>query len=149
MMKCITDSDGWNEEFCGSPIWKHVYHTLHSLDRWFANPNRYEEPSFHKDGLNSLDIKSEESVSSETLSEFLRGIKEKLNGYLDRLDDESLNGYENDDDRTRFERISMQFKHWHVHLGIIMAFLHTHCEKWVFVSGGARKIPEGFGVFFD
>lgn len=149
MMQCIEDSGCWDEEFCGSPVWKHVYHTLHSLDQWFTNPNIYEEPSFHKEGQNSLDVKSEESVSGETLFSFLHGIKGRINAYLGGLDDDSLAECENGDSRTRFERISMQFKHWHTHLGILMAYLHTRCGKWVFVSGGSRPIPEGFGVFFD
>ncbi|MGN0459023.1 MAG: hypothetical protein ACI4IL_08645 [Eubacterium sp.] len=27
---------------CDMPVWKHCYHTLHSCDQWFINPNRLE-----------------------------------------------------------------------------------------------------------
>ena len=40
---------------CDMPIWKHVYHTLHSLDQWYINPEVYTEPDFHEPNLNSLD----------------------------------------------------------------------------------------------
>lgn len=43
---------------CDMPIWKHVYHTLHSLDQWYINPEVYTEPDFHEPNLNSLDVYS-------------------------------------------------------------------------------------------
>ena len=45
----------------GQPMWKHVYHMLHSLDQWFINPMKYDEPSFHRPGLNSLDETSDDA----------------------------------------------------------------------------------------
>jgi len=27
----------------GAPAWRFVYHTLHSADKWFFNPNHYTE----------------------------------------------------------------------------------------------------------
>ena len=38
--------DLWNREYCGMPLWKHIYHTLHSLDLWYINPRdkKYQEP---------------------------------------------------------------------------------------------------------
>ena len=44
---------------CDMPIWKHVYHQLHSCDQWYINPYRFTEPDFHEPGLNSLDEVSE------------------------------------------------------------------------------------------
>ena len=29
---------------CDMPIWKHVYHMLHSCDQWYINPTIYPEP---------------------------------------------------------------------------------------------------------
>ena len=33
---------------CDMPIWKHVYHMLHSCDQWFINPFDFTEPNFHE-----------------------------------------------------------------------------------------------------
>ena len=38
---------------CGAPCWRWVYHALHSADKWFFNPNVYEEPSFHEEGMDN------------------------------------------------------------------------------------------------
>ena len=47
---------------CDMPVWKHVYHMLHSCDRWFIIPIECEkEPDFHEPNLNSLDIPSEKN----------------------------------------------------------------------------------------
>ena len=35
---------------CDLPVWKHVYHQIHSCDQWFINPNDYIEPDFHVTG---------------------------------------------------------------------------------------------------
>ena len=61
----------------GMPMWKHLYHTMHSLDQWFINPARYEEPSFHVKNLNSLDEPSEIVLSRQQLSDYLTEIDNK------------------------------------------------------------------------
>ena len=40
---------------CGAPCWRWVYHALHSADKWFINPNDYEEPAFHEAGMDNPD----------------------------------------------------------------------------------------------
>ena len=30
-----------------------AYHALHSADKWFINPNVYEEPPFHEAGMDN------------------------------------------------------------------------------------------------
>ena len=56
---------------CDMPLWKHLYHALHSLDRWFINPQRYSEPYFHVPDLNSLDVQSSKTLTREELAEYL------------------------------------------------------------------------------
>jgi hypothetical protein len=56
---------------CDMPIWKHVYHMLHSCDQWYINPNEYTEPDFHEPNLNSLDIESEKMLSRDELLQYL------------------------------------------------------------------------------
>lgn len=57
VIDCVPDSL-WNKEYCDMPLWKHIYHMLHSLDLWFINPRdkHYCEPSIHSENLNNLDI---------------------------------------------------------------------------------------------
>ena len=64
---------------CDMPIWKHVYHTLHSLDQWYINPKVYTEPDFHEPNLNSLDDYDNQKVlSREMLIDYFETIKEKI-----------------------------------------------------------------------
>ncbi len=37
----------------GFKTWKHFYHLIHSLDKYFIEPSNYEEPEFH---IKYLDI---------------------------------------------------------------------------------------------
>lgn len=34
VIDCIPESY-WEKEYCEMHLWKHVYHTLHSLDKWY------------------------------------------------------------------------------------------------------------------
>ena len=45
----------WNREYCDMPLWKHIYHMLHSLDQWYINPRdtNYVQPSIHEKDLNT------------------------------------------------------------------------------------------------
>ncbi len=79
-----------NLVLCDMPIWKHIYHALHSLDRWFINPYEYSEPDFHEENLNSLDIPSDKELSYEQLEGYLEEIKNKTINYVDSLTDEML-----------------------------------------------------------
>lgn len=50
----------WNKEYCDMSLWKHIYHTLHSLDLWFINfrDRNFREPDIHSENLNNLDVVS-------------------------------------------------------------------------------------------
>lgn len=45
VIDCVSD-ELWDKAYCQMPLWKHIYHTLHSLDLWFINPRdaHYKEP---------------------------------------------------------------------------------------------------------
>ena len=66
VMDCIPDTL-WERPYCGMPLWKHLYHMLHSLDQWFINPEVYTDPPFHLPGLNDLDTPSPTPLSRQTL----------------------------------------------------------------------------------
>lgn len=38
VIECVPD-DLWEKTYCDMPCWKHIYHMLHSFDRWYMNPS--------------------------------------------------------------------------------------------------------------
>jgi len=140
IIKC-SDVLGLECEFCGNPLWKHIYHTLHSLDQWFINPDDYKHPPFHEEGQNVLDSPSGSAISASTLIFYLYEIKTKHTDYLDS------HGV----DEASFVRVMRQFKHLHTHTGIIMACLRMGTDKWVTVKSQSRplSLPDQNGIYFD
>lgn len=121
---------------CDMPVWKHVYHALHSCDRWFINPFVYEEPPFHKEGLGSLDILPEGSaLSREELLKYLNDIENKILAYLEGLTDEDLEGKPEDCKYSRLELVLGQYRHWYGHLGNINATTIMEKGLWPKVVG--------------
>ena len=116
------------------PIWKHVYHTLHSLDQWYINPKVYTEPDFHEPHLNSLDDYDNQKVlSREMLIGYFETIKEKIMKYLNSLCDEDL--YEKPDgcEYNRLSLILGQFRLFHCNMGNINATTIYNTNKWPIV----------------
>lgn len=120
---------------CGMPIWKHCYHTLHSCDRWFINPTQYAEPSFHEEGLNSLDFMGEKVLAREDLLAYFETVRSKILAYLAHLNDADL--YENPQGykHNRMECIVGQMRHFYCHLGNINATTIIETGKWPRVVG--------------
>lgn len=104
---------------CESPLWRYVYHTIHSADKWFFNPFIYEEPAFHQEGMDNPDNPCKISLSDEQLLQYLYEVRDKTLNYIDTLTDEML--YENPEncDYTRLELVLMQFRHISFHTGLI------------------------------
>ena len=84
---------------CDMPVWKHVYHMLHSCDQWFINPFVYTEP--------------------ERLETYLDSIKGKILAYLASLTDESLYEIPPGCKLNRLGLILSQYRHFYAHLGNI------------------------------
>jgi len=131
---------------CDFPIWKHVYHQLHSLDQWFINPRRYTEPDFHEPNLNSIDIASEKVLSREDLQKYFEKIRDKITRYLDSLTDEMLYEIPEDCSENRLSLIMSQFRHFYAHLGNINATTIIETNEWprvVGLTGKSGKSTEG------
>lgn len=131
---------------CDMPIWKHVYHMLHSCDQWYINPTVYTEPDFHEPNLNSLDIPSEKILSREELSQYLHSVRTKIMGYLDTLDDDMLYDIPQGCSNNRLCLIMSQFRHFYAHLGNINATTIVETNKWprvIGTSGMCGKSSEG------
>jgi hypothetical protein len=120
---------------CDMPVWKHIYHALHSCDQWYINPMRYIEPDFHEPNLNSLDIKSEKILSREDLLQYLEKIRIKILKYLDSLSDDMLYEIPPDCKGNRLSLIFSQFRHFYAHLGNINATTIIETNKWPRVIG--------------
>lgn len=121
---------------CEMPIWKHLYHMLHSCDRWFINPTVYDEPRFHTDGLNSLDEPpAVEPISRELLLNYLEQIRQKILAYITALTDDMLLEIPQGCKSTRFGLALSAFRHWYAHLGNINATTIIETGKWPRVVG--------------
>ncbi len=124
---------------CDMPIWKHVYHALHSLDQWFINPTQYREPSFHVANLNSLDIPSETALSRATLLQYLAGVRGKLLDYIDSLTDEMLTELPPGCGGNRLSLMLSQFRHFYAHLRNVNAATILETNQWPRVIGITGK----------
>jgi hypothetical protein len=132
---CLLTCD-MDAEFSGLPIWKHVYHTLHSLDRCFINPEIYTEPPFHQPYLNNLSVMPNGfSLSKDDLLEYCKDINVKLSDYLDSLDDEMLLQIPEKCDSDRLTLILGELRHLFLHIGIINAVTVMNTGKWPFMGG--------------
>ena len=144
IIDCIPDTL-WDKTYCNMPMWKHVYHMLHSLDLWFINPrDRYfTEPAIHEKDLNNLDILPTKNLKRSEIDDYYDDIKSKITYYLDGLCDEDLLSYPPNCEYTKFTLILAQFRHLHCHLGMLMGFIIDDAGKWPKVLGLESKFPFG------
>jgi len=107
----------------GFPVWRQLYHTVHSIDRYFIDPNAFVEPELHKKNLDSLTDETDAFIERDVLYSYFQKVREKAEEYLVDLTDETLeeivrfNGIE----VTRLELILAQFRHILYHVG------YLHC----------------------
>ncbi len=137
----------WGRDYCEMPLWKHIYHTLHSLDRYFINPWDYTEPPFHVQDLNDLDVKTDKALSRDDLIRYLECIEQKINAYLDGLTDGMLLEKPESSAFTRFTLILAQHRHLNCHLGMLMGFIIAETGLWPVTVGLQSEIPAEYGAF--
>ena len=140
-IECVPDQL-WNKLYCEMPMWKHIYHMLHSLDQWYINPRVYTQPSFHKGGLNNLDFTSDTSLSREEIENYFDTVQKKIIAYDNALTADILLQKPEDCEWPRFELILAQHRHLHSHMGIIMGFVIEDTGMWPKTLGLERAIPE-------
>lgn len=109
------------------PLWKHIYHMLHSLDLWFINPRdkNYCEPSIHSENLNNLDVLSDKTLTRDDIDNYFNLIEFKIKDYISKLTDEELLEYP-----------------LHTHMGMIMGFIIDDTGLWPNVLGLNHPIPQ-------
>ena len=144
LMKCIPD-ELWDNRYDGIPMWKFVYHTLYSMDRWYINPADpdYRDPDFHVKGLNDLNIIPEtERIDREQMENYFHTIEGKITDYLKELKDEELSVNPEGCELSRMCLIMGQIRHWHRHMGVIYGFLIQDTGKWPYVLNMYGKYPD-------
>lgn len=141
----------WNHCYCDMPMWKHIYHTLHSLDLWFINSRdqNFLEPWIHEKDLNNLDIIGNQTLSRSEINQYISDISSKISTYVSKLKDEELLLKPDSCEYTRFTLILAQFRHLHTHMGMIMGFIIRDTGKWPRVLGLENPIPNGnYSIYF-
>lgn len=108
-----------NAVVCGAKAWRYVYHAIHSADKWFFNPYKFEEPEFHISGMDNPDNACEIVLSDKELLEYLYKVREKTENYIDLLDDETLMQCPESCKYSRLELVLMQFRHISFHTGML------------------------------
>ena len=144
LIKCISD-ELWNKRYDGLPVWKYLYHTLYSMDRWYINPNDpdYRNPEFHTETLADLNVvPKDESIKREDMEAYFYRIQDKIKKYISQLNDEALSEKPMDCEISRFCLILGQFRHWHRHMGIIYGFIIENDGKWPYVLNMFGEYPK-------
>lgn len=150
IIECVPESI-WNKSYCEMPLWKHIYHMLHSLDLWFINPRDkyFIEPSIHIKDLNNLDVYTEKLISRSEINRYYSQINKKIKNYLIHTTDEELLLMPDNCEYTRFTLILSQYRHLHSHMGMIMGFIIESTGMWPRVVGLEGQIPdEPYSRFF-
>ncbi|WP_394916216.1 hypothetical protein [uncultured Robinsoniella sp.] len=144
VIDCIPE-ESWNKKYCEMPLWKHVYHMLHSLDLWFINPrdDQFREPSIHEKDLNNLDVVSEKELTRIEIDSYYARTEIKIRQYLLVLKEEELLAYPESCEYNRFTLIIAQIRHLHTHMGMIMEFIIADMNLWPRVLGLEGIIPDG------
>lgn len=134
---------------CDMPIWKHVYHMLHSCDQWTINPYEYTEPDFHTPGLNSLDDPSGQPLSWEALWAYLGQVRGKILAYVDTLTDERLSQAPEGCASNRLGLILSQMRHFYAHLGNINGTTIMATNQWPWVIGVSGKSGQSTSGLYE
>lgn len=150
VLACVPDAL-WAKPYCECPLWRHVYHMLHSLDVWFINPKdpAYEEPAIHAPGLNDLDAACVKTLTKEELLRYEGDVEAKILRYLESLTEEAMRNRPAGCPHTRFTLILAQHRHLHTHMGMIMGFIVAETGMWPRVLGLEGEFPqEAYDRFF-
>ncbi|MBS5958195.1 MAG: hypothetical protein KIC73_14925 [Clostridiales bacterium] len=141
----------WNKCYCDMPCWKHIYHMLFSLSRWFMNPRdeSFQPPEFHVKDLNDLDIVSTKQLSRFDINSFYEETEVRIRKYLDQLSDDQLLEYPPNCEYNRFTLILAQHRHLHTHMGMIMGFVIDDTKLWPRVLGLETPFPsDSYSKYF-
>ena len=116
----VVDSDVLSHERFRWPLWRQIYHMLHSIDKWFINPSRYQD--HRSDGLEIAALNAPTQIvplDRATLIDYYDHINEKVMSYVRDLKSADLIVKPDDCRFSRLELILGQFRHVMYHIGFI------------------------------
>ena len=128
-------------DLCQAPVWRYIYHTLHSCDRWYINPTEFTQPKIHTEGLDNVEIISNTMLSKAQLFIYLAHVRNKVFTYLESLTDDMLAKKPQSCDLCRLELITGQIRHFVCHIGIINGSTIVRENKYPRVVGLYCKTP--------
>ena len=125
---------------------RYLFHTLHSLDRYFINPYRYEYKMDEQLGLDeSLSIIDEKRegyieapgvvIEREKLLEYFNFVKEKIFSYLAALSDSDLSEKPEGCPHTKLALVLGQYRHLMFHVGLSEAVNYEANGTWLEYTG--------------
>lgn len=147
VLHCVPD-EHWGTVLGGAPLWQHVYHTIHSLDRWYINPACYSEPPFHRAGLDDLDRAAGTPLPRGEIERYLESLAQKIGRYVDALTEEMLLEKPAQCPYTRFHLIMAQHRHLDMHVGMLMGFIIAETGNWPRVLGVDTDYAQPLSRFF-
>lgn len=148
VIHCVPDGL-WDKCYCDMPLWKHIYHMLHSLDQWYINPGVYTHPTCHTEGLNNLDVQSSSRLSRKDIELYFNNVQNKIKEYNNALTDDALLEKPENCKWPRFALILGQHRHLHSHMGMLMGFIIAETGMWPKTVGLVLDIPDGKNGVFD
>jgi hypothetical protein len=130
----------------GLPNWRYLFHTIHSLDKNFINPDTFTEPDSTVCGINpALSIIDEKrpdyhqaagvSVTRSQLVSYALYVRQKIESYFDTLTDTMLAEKADNGRFTRLTLILGQFRHLMWHLGLSSGLTVQSGKPWPVYTG--------------
>ena len=125
---------------------RYLFHALHSLDRYFINPYRYEykmdEQLDLDENLSIIDEKREGYIEAagvvierEKLLSYFDFVKAKIFSYLDSLTDSELSEKPEECPHTKLALILGQYRHLMFHVGLSEAVNFEANGNWLEYTG--------------
>lgn len=138
----VVQSANLEAEFDGLNASRFIFHTLHSLDKWFVNPEEYKYDENSSGGVaenlsvissyrQGFDAAPGVVISRENLEKYAVSVAQKIRIYLAKLSDKMLSEKLDGCEFTRLELILGQFRHVMCHAGISSAINAQNGNGWL------------------
>lgn len=130
----------------GLPNWRYLFHTIHSLDKSFINPDDFTEPDISVCGIEPdlavIDEKRpsyrqapEVTVTSSQLERYASYVRRKIESYFDTLNDTLLAEKPGSGRFTRLTLILGQTRHLMWHVGLSSGLTVQAGKPWPVYTG--------------
>ncbi len=140
------DAADLNVQIDALPNWRYLFHTIHSLDKNFINPDNFTEPDISVCGadpaLSIIDEKRpgyrqapEIRMTREQLAHYASAVRIKIESYLASLDDSMLAEKAAGCQFTRLTLILGQFRHLMWHMGLSSGLTVQEGKQWPEYTG--------------